>query len=110
MCSLFLSKVPVNEPLQVPQKGPYGESCPLTRLFCIYLKFLIKIPLKKIIIPSLQEPRKGASLHVPQKRGPYGNRGPFPEPYLAYLAGLPVKEHSLQVPLIQLPWREMPHS
>jgi len=35
---------------------------------------------------------KEASLHVPQKRGPYGNRRQFPEPYLAYLSGSPVKE------------------
>jgi len=47
------------------------------------------------------------SLHVPQKWGPYGNRHPFPEPYLAYLPGSPVKEPSRQVPLIELPWREM---
>ena len=32
--------------------------------------------------PSLEGPRKGASIHVPQKRGPYGNKRPFPEPYL----------------------------
>jgi len=48
-------------------------------------------------------------LHGPQKRGPYGNRRPFPEPYLARTSGSPVKELSLQVHLIQLPWREMPH-
>jgi hypothetical protein len=27
---LFLSIVPVNEPLQVPQQGPYGERGPFT--------------------------------------------------------------------------------
>ena len=40
------------------------------------------------------------------KTGLYGNRGPFPEPYLAYPLGSPVKEPSLQVPLIELPRRE----
>jgi len=48
------------------------------------------------------------SLHAPQKWGPYGNRRPFPETYLAYLLGSPVKEPSLQVPFIELPWRKMP--
>ena len=33
MHSLFLSKVPVNKSLQVPQQGPYGESCPFSRPF-----------------------------------------------------------------------------
>jgi hypothetical protein len=45
---------------------------------------------------------KGASFHVPQTRVPYGNRHPFPEPYLAYPSGSPVKEPSLQEPLIEL--------
>ena len=39
----------------------------------------------KKFIPSRKGPKKGASLHVTQKRGPYGNRRQFPEPYLAYL-------------------------
>jgi hypothetical protein len=68
-----------------------------------------KVPKIKKFIPSLKGPRKGASLHVPQKRGPYGNRRPFPEPYLAYLSGSPAKEPSLYVPLIELSRREMPH-
>jgi len=38
------------------------------------------------------------SLHVPQQWGPYGKRHLFPEPYLAYPVGSPVKEPSLQVP------------
>ena len=45
--------------------------------------------------------------HSP-KQGPYGNRHPFSEPYLAYPSGSPVMEPSLQVPLIELPWREIP--
>jgi len=95
MLSLFLSKVPVNEPLQILQQGPMETAACLQGLFVyISLKFLIKIPLN-IFIPSLKGPKKGASLHVPQKRGPYGNRCPFPEPYLAYLSGSPVKEPPL---------------
>ena len=42
---------------------PYGESCPLTSLFFyISLKFLIKIPLNKNIIPSRKGPRKSPSI------------------------------------------------
>ena len=47
------------------------------------------------------------SLHIPQKQGPFGNRRPFPEPYLAYRLESPVKEPSLQVPLIELLQREI---
>ena len=47
---------------------------------------------------SLRGPKKGASLHVPQKRDPYRNRCLFQEPYLACPLGSPVKEPSLQVP------------
>jgi len=36
------------------------------------------------------------------KRGPHGNGRPFPEPYLTYPLGSPVKEPSLQVPLTEL--------
>jgi len=43
------------------------------------------------------------------KRGPYGNRPPFPQPYLAYPSRSPVKEPFLQVPLIDLPRRETIH-
>jgi len=83
-------------PLQVSQYGPYGERCPFTEI--------------KKFFPSLKGPRKGAFLLVFQKRGPYGNRRPFPLTYLAYSSGSPVKEPSLPVPLIELLWREMPHS
>jgi hypothetical protein len=76
----------------------------------ISLRFLIKKSLKKKSFPFLKSPRKGASLHDHQKRGPYANRRPFLEPYLAYPSGSPVKEHSLQVPLIELPRRGMPYS
>ena len=65
--------------------------------------------LSKIFVPSLKGSRRGASLLVPQKRCPYGNRHQFPEPYLTYLSGSPVKEPPktpLQVPLTELPHRE----
>jgi hypothetical protein len=66
----------------------------------------------KKFIPSHKGPRKGKK-ECPSmfpKMGPYVNRRPFPEPYLAYLSGSPAKEHSHHVPLTQLPQREMPHT
>ena len=108
---LFLLEVPVIEPPLGSRQGEYGESCPFTGpFFYISLKFLIKNSQIKKNSLSLKDPRKGASLHVPQKRGLYGNRHQFPEPHLAYLSGSPVKEPSLQVSLIELPRKEMPHS
>jgi len=76
----------------------------------ISLKFLKKISLNKEIFLSLNGPRKDASHNVPQKLRPYGNRRPFPEPYLTYPSGSPVKDPSLHLPLIELPWREMLYS
>ena len=41
------------------------------------------------------------------KRGPYGERCPYPEPFLTYLQGSPVKEHSikdLRSELLQREW------
>ena len=78
---LFLSKVPVNEPLHIPQQGPMERAASLQDL----ILHISQIPYKnspniKKFIPSLKDPRKGAPLHVPLKRGPYGNRRPFPEP------------------------------
>jgi hypothetical protein len=47
--------------------------------------------------------------HVPQNAA-LCKQTPFPEPYLAYLTESPAKEHSLHVPLTQLPQRQMPHT
>jgi len=62
-------------------------------------------PDKKKFQPSLEGPRKKCPPCSP-KWGPYGNRRLFPEPHLTYPSGSPVKEPSLQVPLIELPQRE----
>jgi hypothetical protein len=35
--------------------------------------------------------------------GLYGERCPYPEPFLTYVPGSPVKEPSLQVPFTELP-------
>jgi hypothetical protein len=82
----------------------------LQDLFTHLSNFSLKISLNEKFFPSLKGPTRGVSLHVPQRRGPYGNRRPIPEPYLAYFLGSPVKELSLQFLLIELPRREMPQS
>ena len=105
-CSVFpepsficLSKVPVNDPLRVTQQGPLWRELTVYRAFVyMSLKFLIKIPLIKEIFLFLKGPRKGSSLHVRQKRGPYGNRHQFPQPYLACPSGPPVKSLSSRFP------------
>jgi hypothetical protein len=62
----FLSKRPGKwNPLQVPQQGPYGQRYPLTGHFYISLDRSL----------YLKGPKKRMSLNVPQKRGPYGDRG-----------------------------------
>jgi hypothetical protein len=55
MPSLFLSKVPVNKPLQVPlYRAPMERVALLKGLFYISPKFLIKILLNKEIHPFSQ--------------------------------------------------------
>jgi hypothetical protein len=63
--------------LQVPQRGRYGERCPLTGHF--YMSFNISLYLKG--------PKTKASLHVPQKRGPNGKRLRGPETFLPISQG-----------------------
>ena len=102
-------KIPSKQTPPGSPTGPFGESCLLTRPFFFFTYLsnsLLKFPQIKKFIPSLKGPKKGASLHVPQKQSPYGNRCPFPEPYLAYLSGSPVKKPPLQVPLTEVPQRE----
>jgi len=66
----ILSKVPANEPPPGSPAGPLWRETLIYRVFCISLKDLIKIP---III----RPQERNSIHIPQKRCPYGNRRPF---------------------------------
>ena len=110
MHSLFLSKVRVNEPLQVSQQGPYAKSCPFRSPFSHISQIPYKIPLSKEIYSFSQRPYERSDLNDLQKRGHYVNRCPFPQPYLAYLSESPIKETFLQVPLIQLSRREKLHS
>jgi hypothetical protein len=46
---------------------------------------------------------------LPKEWSPSGNRHPFPEPYLAHPSGSSLKVPFLQVSLIKLPQRKMPH-
>ena len=88
----FLSKNPGKRiHLHFPQRGPYGDRCPLTEHFYISLDISLYL--------------KG-----PKKRAAPMEQTPIPEPYLTYLSGSQVKEPSLQVPLMESPWRELPCS
>lgn len=103
---LFLPKVPVNKPPPPCSPAwPLWRELPLQGLLYISLKLLTKISLNRKLFPSVKSPRKGASFHVLLKRGPYGKRRPYPEPYLANTSGSPVKEPSLFVPFTE-PLRE----
>ena len=85
----FFFEVPIKEPPPGSPTGPLRAGLPVYKaFFYIHLKFLIKISVTKEIFP------------FSQKRYPYGNIRPFPEPYLAYSLGSLVEEPSLQVPLI----------
>ena len=107
---LFLSKVPVNEPLQVPQQCPMERAARLQGLFFyISLKFLVKIPLNKKNYPFSQRPYESVPPFSP-KAGPLLKQTSISRALLTMFSGSPVKEHPLQVPLLDLPQREIPHS
>jgi hypothetical protein len=54
----------------------------------------------------LKGPRVVGNLCVPpKKRGPYGNRRPLPQSYLAYSSLSPVKDPSFQVLIMEVPSR-----
>jgi hypothetical protein len=63
----FLSMSQQMNPLQVLQQGPCRERYLLT--------WHVYIPIDISLYPK--GPKKRASLHVPQKQGPCGNRFPF---------------------------------
>jgi len=90
MHSLFLSKVPVNEPVQFPSKALWRE-LPTYKAFFFYisLRFLIKVLLNK---KSLLSKALGKRLFIFPKSGAPVETCPFPEPYLACFRGSPVKE------------------
>jgi len=57
ICSFFLFKVPVKEPLPGSPTGPLWAGLPVYKVFFyIYLEFLIKISLNKEIFPFSQMP------------------------------------------------------
>ena len=92
---LFLSKVPVNEP------PPGFPAAPLQRELLVYRN--------KEIFPFSQRPQERSVPPYFPKVGHLWKHMPISSA-LAYPLGSPVKELSLQVPIIELPWREMPHS
>ena len=96
---LFLSKVPVNELLQVPQQGPYGDNCPFTgpflRISYIPHKNFPKQRNFRLLSKALGKERPSM---YPKSGAPMETDAHFPEPYLAYPSGSPVKEPFLQVP------------
>jgi hypothetical protein len=114
---LFSQKSQQTNPLQVSQQGPYGEGGPFTGHFVYPSKTSsfgspVKEPSLKVpLMESLAErcPTTRALLHssikVPgirtpppipgspwMERGPHGERCPYPETFLTYLPGSPVKE------------------
>jgi len=95
---LFPSKVPVKERPPGSPTGPLWRELPVDGDFFTYLSKLSQTFSKiKKFSPSLKGPRKGLSLHVPQKRGPNGNRPPFTEPYLAYLSVAGVQRPGISI-------------
>jgi len=98
---LFLSESPSQWiPSMFHHWGPRGERCLLTGHFYISLN-----------ISSLsQRPQEKSIPPCSPKVVPLGKQMPIPEPYLTCFLGSPVKESSLQVPLMESTRREMPHS
>ena len=82
----------------LPNWGLFGESCPFQEPVTCLEFHNNSSPNKKFHL-SLKGPMKGVS----PKQRLYGNKCQFPDPYLAYPSGSPVKEPSLQVPLLELP-------
>jgi hypothetical protein len=79
---------------------------PVTRAF-FYI--FIGFPNKHYLLINqnltfLSKPQYSSITSLLSQWGPYGG-SLYPEPSFAYLSGSPVKEHSLQVPLIE-PHRE----
>ena len=93
-----------------PNRAPMERAARLHGLFLnLSLKFLIKIPLNKEIHPLSQRPLERSVPPCSPKAGTLWIQTSISRA-LSYLSGSPVKEPSLQVPLIELPRREMPHS
>jgi hypothetical protein len=84
-------------------------ACPFTESFYIPLKFLTKNSLRNLSLLSKALGKEFPSMFP--KRGLLWKQTPNSRAFLflGYLSGSPVKEPSLQVPLIELPQREMPH-
>jgi hypothetical protein len=96
-------KGPVNEP---PPDSPTGAPMERVARFTCLSNSSTKVFLIKRYFTLLSKALGKSLRPCSPRRGPYGNRHTFPEPYLAYPSGSPVKEPSLQVPLIEVPQRQ----
>jgi hypothetical protein len=73
MPSIFLSKVLVNETLQVPNRAPMDRAVRIEGFCNVPLKFLIKIPLNKEFFPFSQKtPGKERPSMFPKSGAPTG--------------------------------------
>jgi hypothetical protein len=106
---LFLSTVTVNEPPPRSPKGPYGETYPFKERFFKNSKLPHKkFPCIKNLFPYFNCPIKGPSPHVTQN-GASIERDVQSRVIISISFGVPVKEPSLLVPLIQLHRKELPY-
>jgi hypothetical protein len=94
---IFSQNIPSSE---TPPGSPTG---PLWREIPDYRTFYISLDICLFISKALRNNRPSMS----PKAGPLWKQAPIPELQLTYLSGSPVKEPSLQVPLLESPRREI---
>jgi hypothetical protein len=119
----FLSKVPANEPPLDSPTGPLWSGRPVCRAFRVsqkphlsgspvkepspkvpFMEFLAeRCPTTRALFhSSIKVPGIRPPSHIPgsprMEMGPHGERCPYPETFLAYLPGSPVKELPLRPP------------
>jgi len=93
-----LSVSPVKEPsLKVPFMESNAEKCPTT----IVLLHSSKSPVYELLHHLSGSPQ--------MEKGPHGERCPYPETFLTYLPGSPVKELPLEAPSKEPLQREALH-
>jgi hypothetical protein len=76
---LFLSNFPINEPSTRSPAGSVRRQLPVYKVFFFYISLnsSLKIFLNKETFPSLKNPKKEASHHVPQKARPLWKQTPI---------------------------------
>jgi len=95
-------------PPRFPNRAIWRELSTYKTFFYLSLKFLIKIPLNKKL--SLLSQALGSVPPFSPKAGPLWKQIFISSALLSMFSGSPVKEPPLQVPLTELPQREIPHS